>query len=104
MILKIKYILLAAFILNCYMATCCVDHNSTDSMNHSNSNEHSTSFEENSAELSNKTKELNIASIMTHCNESFRTTMDYLTELNTTGSFPDETDKTPMVNNARFIN
>lgn len=96
MILKIKYLIFAACILNCYMVKCCADHNSTESMSLSNG---STSFEENSAELGNKTRELDISSIMAHCNESFRITMDYLIELNTTGSFPDETDKTPMVIN-----
>ncbi|XP_031621349.1 general odorant-binding protein 84a [Contarinia nasturtii] len=40
--------------------------------------------------------QLDQMAIMQHCNESFRTTMEYLEDLNSTGSFPDETDKTPM--------
>uniref|UniRef100_A0A1L8DPC7 Putative odorant binding protein obp16 n=2 Tax=Nyssomyia neivai TaxID=330878 RepID=A0A1L8DPC7_9DIPT len=33
---------------------------------------------------------------MSMCNESFRTSDEFLEQLNKTGSFPDETDKTPM--------
>ncbi|XP_055632687.1 general odorant-binding protein 84a [Toxorhynchites rutilus septentrionalis] len=41
-------------------------------------------------------KELSIDDIYVECNKSFIISMDYLNELNDTGSFPDETDKTPM--------
>lgn len=40
---------------------------------------------------------LDLKGITEKCNETFRIQMDYLKELNETGAFPDETDKTPMV-------
>ncbi|XP_053695515.1 general odorant-binding protein 84a [Sabethes cyaneus] len=42
------------------------------------------------------TKNYTMEEIYTECNQTFIITMDYLAELNDTGSFPDETDKTPM--------
>uniref|UniRef100_A0A1Q3FSQ3 Putative odorant-binding protein 14 n=1 Tax=Culex tarsalis TaxID=7177 RepID=A0A1Q3FSQ3_CULTA len=41
-------------------------------------------------------KEYSVEDIYVECNKTFIITMDYLNELNDTGSFPDETDKTPM--------
>ncbi|XP_058450954.1 general odorant-binding protein 84a [Malaya genurostris] len=41
-------------------------------------------------------KNYKIEDIYSECNQTFIVTMDYLNELNDTGSFPDETDKTPM--------
>ncbi|XP_055542611.1 general odorant-binding protein 84a [Wyeomyia smithii] len=41
-------------------------------------------------------KNYTMEDIYAECNKTFIITMDYLTELNDTGSFPDETDKTPM--------
>ncbi|KAL1403661.1 hypothetical protein pipiens_005604 [Culex pipiens pipiens] len=38
-----------------------------------------------------------VEDIYVECNKTFIITMEYLNELNDTGSFPDETDKTPMV-------
>lgn len=43
-------------------------------------------------------EDINFGEIMNYCNESFRTTLDFLRELNSSGRFPDESDKTPMVN------
>lgn len=42
-------------------------------------------------------KEYSVEDIYAECNKTFIITRDYLNELNDTGSFPDETDKTPMV-------
>lgn len=42
-------------------------------------------------------KEYSVEDIYTECNKTFAISMDYLNEMNDTGSFPDETDKTPMV-------
>ncbi|XP_014357239.2 general odorant-binding protein 84a [Papilio machaon] len=39
--------------------------------------------------------EIDVINIMKECNESFRIQMSYLEQLNNSGSFPDETDKTP---------
>ncbi|XP_045503408.1 general odorant-binding protein 84a [Colias croceus] len=39
--------------------------------------------------------DFDITDIRSECNETFRIEMFYLESLNTTGSFPDETDKTP---------
>lgn len=71
---------------------------------------------ENSSLTQISTDEINYNNIMTMCNETFKISLginkfqimllnliikliviDYLSELNSTGSFPDETDKTPMV-------
>ncbi|XP_059610264.1 general odorant-binding protein 84a [Phlebotomus argentipes] len=41
-------------------------------------------------------QEMTTLEAMVACNESFRTTEEFLQELNKTGSFPDESDKTPM--------
>ncbi|XP_055313366.1 general odorant-binding protein 84a [Sitodiplosis mosellana] len=46
--------------------------------------------------VNDNTDQLDQEAIMQMCNESFRTSMEYLDELNSTGAFPDETDKTPM--------
>uniref|UniRef100_A0A1B0CKG5 Putative odorant binding protein obp16 n=1 Tax=Lutzomyia longipalpis TaxID=7200 RepID=A0A1B0CKG5_LUTLO len=43
-----------------------------------------------------RSNEMTPIEAMSMCNESFRTTEEYLDQLNKTGSFPDETDKTPM--------
>ncbi|GAB0100508.1 General odorant-binding protein 84a [Sergentomyia squamirostris] len=40
--------------------------------------------------------EMSALEAMMSCNESFRTSEEFLQELNQTGSFPDESDKTPM--------
>nr|CAS90131.1 odorant-binding protein 7 precursor [Bombyx mori] len=40
-------------------------------------------------------EELDMEEIMSACNESFRIEYAYLESLNDSGSFPDETDKTP---------
>lgn len=42
-------------------------------------------------------RNLDVKSVTSACNETFRIQYDYLKELNETGTFPDETDKTPMV-------
>lgn len=42
-------------------------------------------------------KDYSVEDINVECNKTFIITMEYLNELNDTGSFPDETDKTPMV-------
>lgn len=42
-------------------------------------------------------KDYSVEDIYVECNKTFAISMDYLNELNDTGSFPDETDKTPMV-------
>lgn len=42
-------------------------------------------------------KDYSVEDIYTECNKTFAISMDYLKEMNDTGSFPDETDKTPMV-------
>lgn len=42
-------------------------------------------------------KDYSVEDIYVECNKTFIITMEYLNELNDTGSFPDETDKTPMV-------
>lgn len=94
---KIIILIFAALILNVHVIECCADHDSTEHNNHSNIENNSAIEDNSSSESSNKTNEINLANISSHCNESFRITMDYLTELNTTGSFPDESDKTPMV-------
>ncbi|XP_038217454.1 general odorant-binding protein 84a-like [Zerene cesonia] len=39
--------------------------------------------------------EYDLSEIMNECNETFRIEMIYIESLNTSGSFPDETDKTP---------
>ncbi|XP_072934627.1 general odorant-binding protein 84a-like [Epargyreus clarus] len=39
--------------------------------------------------------EIDYTSIMNECNETFRTEMSYIDALNKSGSFPDESDKTP---------
>ncbi|XP_013141659.1 PREDICTED: general odorant-binding protein 84a [Papilio polytes] len=39
--------------------------------------------------------EIDVINIMKECNESFRIQMSYLEQLNNSGSFPDETDRTP---------
>ncbi|XP_075983799.1 uncharacterized protein LOC142981645 [Anticarsia gemmatalis] len=44
---------------------------------------------------SNESKELDMEMIMNDCNETFRIEMAYLESLNESGSFLDETDKTP---------
>ncbi|XP_019565322.3 general odorant-binding protein 84a [Aedes albopictus] len=41
-------------------------------------------------------KDYSVEDIYVECNKTFAISMDYLNELNDTGSFPDETDKTPM--------
>ncbi|EDS33253.1 conserved hypothetical protein [Culex quinquefasciatus] len=41
-------------------------------------------------------KDYSVEDINVECNKTFIITMEYLNELNDTGSFPDETDKTPM--------
>ncbi|XP_062554429.1 general odorant-binding protein 84a [Armigeres subalbatus] len=41
-------------------------------------------------------KDYSVEDIYTECNKTFAISMDYLNELNDTGSFPDETDKSPM--------
>lgn len=42
---------------------------------------------------------MDVKAVTAACNETFRIQYDYLKELNETGAFPDETDKTPMVSN-----
>ncbi|CAK1541406.1 unnamed protein product [Leptosia nina] len=49
-----------------------------------------------------KTKELqksvdnfDLSEVMSECNETFRIEMSYIDSINSTGSFPDEMDKTP---------
>uniref|UniRef100_A0A1B0DAQ8 Uncharacterized protein n=1 Tax=Phlebotomus papatasi TaxID=29031 RepID=A0A1B0DAQ8_PHLPP len=42
------------------------------------------------------THEMSTLEAMVACNESFRTSEEFLQELNKTGSFPEEADKTPM--------
>lgn len=42
-------------------------------------------------------KDYSVEDIYAECNKTFAISMDYLNEMNDTGSFPDETDKTPMV-------
>lgn len=42
-------------------------------------------------------KDYSVEDIYAECNKTFAISMDFLNELNDTGSFPDETDKTPMV-------
>lgn len=49
-----------------------------------------------SSELST-TPGYNIQSIYAECNDSFITKIDFLIALNETGSFPEESDKTPLV-------
>ncbi|EAT32555.1 AAEL015313-PA [Aedes aegypti] len=41
-------------------------------------------------------KDYSVEDIYAECNKTFAISMDFLNELNDTGSFPDETDKTPM--------
>lgn len=57
----------------------------------------SSTLSDNNDGMSPKSIEFDFDGIASHCNESFRITMDYLIEFNATGSFPDESDKTPMV-------
>ncbi|XP_041971810.1 general odorant-binding protein 84a isoform X2 [Aricia agestis] len=40
-------------------------------------------------------EDFDLMQIMTDCNDTFRVEMTYLQSLNSSGSFPDETDKTP---------
>lgn len=40
---------------------------------------------------------MEVKAVTAACNETFRIQYEYLKELNETGAFPDETDKTPMV-------
>ncbi|XP_058823367.1 general odorant-binding protein 84a [Topomyia yanbarensis] len=46
--------------------------------------------------MMSSSKNNSLEEIYSECNKTFIITMDYLSELNDTGSFPDETDKTPM--------
>ncbi|XP_055610601.1 general odorant-binding protein 84a [Uranotaenia lowii] len=49
------------------------------------------------SEMSNReAKDVSFEDIHAECNKTFIIQMDYLKELNDTGSYPDETDKTPM--------
>ncbi|CAO1411991.1 unnamed protein product [Diamesa serratosioi] len=44
----------------------------------------------------NSRSEFNVSEAMIECNRTYNIEMDYLKELNDTGSFPDETEKIPM--------
>ncbi|XP_023943791.2 general odorant-binding protein 84a [Bicyclus anynana] len=48
-----------------------------------------------SVEERDKSEEFNLMEVMVECNDSFRVEMSYLASFNKSGSFPDETDKTP---------
>ena len=52
---------------------------------------------ESSEEINDKSRaEFNVSEAMVECNRTYHIEMDYLKELNDTGSFPDETEKIPM--------
>ena len=52
---------------------------------------------ESSEEINDKSRsEFNVSEAVTECNMTSIISIDYLKELNDTGSFPDETEKTPM--------
>lgn len=86
------------FVIKEYYVCCETENDKIATMKDINNN-----FDENSSSINVKTtateeeEEINLVDIMNYCNESFRINMDFLQELNDTGSFPDEADKTPMV-------
>ncbi|XP_039752361.1 general odorant-binding protein 84a [Pararge aegeria] len=81
-----------AFVLIAFSLTECT----TKEKDKSNSNvEIETTTASMSIEERAKSEEFNIMEVMVECNDSFRVETSYLESFNKSGSFPDETDKTP---------